>query len=53
MQCSILWWLAKANKLKPYEYFKYLLDGLPEHEADQIDDYLEDLLPWSENLQAE
>ena len=44
---------AKANKLNPYEYFKHLLEVLPEHEADQTDDYLEELFPWSESLPAE
>lgn len=44
---------AKANKLNPYEYFKYLLEVMPEHEADQTDDYLRELLPWSGSLPAE
>ena len=41
---------AKANKLKPYEYFEYLLSELPKH-LDQTDrSFLEDLLPWSPKL---
>lgn len=41
---------AKANNLKPYEYFKYLLTELPRFET--MDDLkkLDDLLPWSTNL---
>lgn len=41
---------AKANKLKPYEYFKYLLEVIPEHMEDTNRDFLEDLLPWAANL---
>ena len=41
---------AKANNLKPYEYFEYLLSVIPEHMEDTDTDFLEDLLPWSESL---
>nr|WP_330388963.1 transposase domain-containing protein [Butyrivibrio sp. INlla14] len=41
---------AKANNLKPYEYFKYLLEVIPEHLDDTNRDFLKDLLPWSTNL---
>ena len=41
---------AKANNLKPYEYFKYLLEVIPEHMEDTNKDFLEDLLPWSIKL---
>ncbi len=41
---------AKANKLKPYEYFKYLLEEIPQHMDDKDNSFLKDLLPWSENL---
>jgi hypothetical protein len=44
---------AKANNLKPYDYFKYILEVIPEHMEDHSRDFLEDLLPWSENLPAE
>lgn len=47
---------AKANNLRPYEYFKYLLEEIPAHMSDPVDkfnDHLEDLLPWSENLPAQ
>lgn len=41
---------AKANNLKPYDYFEYLLTELPKH-TDELDrSFLEDLLPWSEKL---
>lgn len=41
---------AKANNLKPYEYFEYLLSVIPEHMEDTDQSFLEDLLPWSEKL---
>ena len=43
---------AKANNLKPYEYLKYLLTEIPKHieDKDARKTYLDDLLPWSENL---
>jgi hypothetical protein len=44
---------AKANNLKPYDYFKYILEVIPEHMEDHNRDFLKDLLPWSENLPAE
>ena len=41
---------AKANDLKPYEYFKYLLTEIPKHMEDTELSFLEKLLPWSEDL---
>ncbi|MBN2898609.1 MAG: IS66 family transposase [Clostridia bacterium] len=41
---------AKANNLKPYEYFEYLLTEIPKHMEDTDRSFLENLLPWSENL---
>lgn len=41
---------AKANNLKPYEYFEYLLTVIPEHMEDTDYSFLEDLLPWSQKL---
>ena len=38
---------AKANNLKPYEYFEYLLTQIPAHMDDTDRSFLEDLLPWS------
>ena len=43
---------AKANNLKPYEYFEYLLTEIPKHMEDTDSSFLEDLLPWSPNLPA-
>ena len=40
---------VKANGLKPYEYFKYLLEQMLEHEKN-IDEMLPSLVPWSKNL---
>lgn len=44
---------AKANDLKPYEYFKYLLEEIPRHGEYEDDAYLDALLPWSDQLPAE
>ena len=44
---------AKANNLKPYDYFKYILEVIPEHMEDHNRDFLKELLPWSEKLPAE
>lgn len=41
---------AKANNLKPYDYFEYLLTELPRHADDIKRDFLASLLPWSETL---
>lgn len=41
---------AKANSLKPYDYFVYLLEEIPKHMDQEDRTFLEDLLPWSENL---
>ncbi len=41
---------AKANNLKPYEYFEYLLTVIPEHMEDTDTSFLEELLPWSKAL---
>ena len=41
---------CKANRIKIYEYFKLLLTVLPEHENDTDTDYLDSLLPWSQDL---
>ena len=44
---------AKANKLRLYEYFNYLLTEIPEHMDDKNNDFCEKLLPWSDGLPAE
>ena len=41
---------AKANNLKPYEYFGHLLTVIPEHMEDTDRSFLEELLPWSPAL---
>ena len=41
---------AKANNLKPYDYFEYLLTEIPKHLDDTDRGFLDDLLPWSPNL---
>ena len=41
---------AKANNLKPYEYFEHLLSEIPKHMEDNDLAFLEDLLPWSPEL---
>ena len=43
---------AKANNLKPYDYFEYLLSEIPKHLDDTDLSFLDDLLPWSPNLPA-
>ena len=44
---------AKANDLKPYEYFEHLLTEIPKHMEDTDRSFLDDLLPWSEKLPKE
>ena len=41
---------CKANRVKIFDYFSYLLTELPKHENDVDTDYLDSLLPWSEDL---
>ena len=41
---------ARVNNLKPYEYFKYLLEEIPKHGEFEDPSYLDDLLPWSDSL---
>ena len=44
----------KANGLKPYEYFSYLLSQLKEHPRNNVpEDVLADLMPWSDKLPDE
>ena len=44
---------AKANNLKPYEYFEYLLEEIPKHMDDTNLEFLDDMLPWSKTLPEE
>ena len=41
---------AKANNLKPYDYFEYLLTEIPKHMDDTDRSFLDELVPWSEKL---
>ena len=41
---------AKANNLKPYDYFEFLLTEIPKHLDDTNRSFLDDLLPWSPSL---
>lgn len=43
---------AKANNLKPYEYFRYLLAEIPKHmnEHSRNNDFINCLMPWSADL---
>ncbi|MCR5523397.1 MAG: transposase [Clostridia bacterium] len=42
---------AKANQLNTYEYFELLLTELSKHQDDRDMRFLDDLLPWSKNVQ--
>lgn len=50
--CMITAETVKANNLKPYQYFEYLLTELPERVFQKKDSTfsLEDLMPWSLKL---
>lgn len=41
---------AKANNVKPYEWFKYFLEQTCQRGEYEDPSYLDDLLPWSEKL---
>ena len=41
---------AKANHLKPYNYFEYLLTEIPKHMGDTDRSFSDNLVPWSEML---
>ena len=43
---------AKANNLKPYDYFEYLLSEIQKHLDDTERSFLDDLLSWSPKLPA-
>lgn len=40
---------AKENKLKPFEYIKYLLEALPNMDVNN-QEHIDNILPWSEKL---
>ena len=41
---------TKANHLKPYDYFKYLLTEIPKYIGERSKGFIEELLPWSPKL---
>ena len=43
---------AKANGLNPEKYFAKLLTTIPEHMDDKDTSFLDELLPWSDGIQA-
>lgn len=44
---------AKANKLKPYYYLKYLLTEIPKHIDESDTNFIDNLLPWAEAIPDE
>lgn len=44
---------AKANNLKPYQYFKFLLTEIPKLQTTKDLEKLNEMLPWSETLPDE
>ena len=42
---------AKANNLRVHDYVELLLTELSAHAADTNRDFIQDLLPWSKNIQ--
>lgn len=41
---------AKANGLKPFEYFTYVLEQFLLHAHDDVSSYISDLVPWSDKI---
>ena len=39
---------AKENQMKPYDYFEHLLAEIPKHMDDNNNDFLAELLLWSD-----
>ncbi|MGB9133683.1 MAG: IS66 family transposase [Methanosarcina sp.] len=44
---------AKAHRLKPYHYLRYVLEVIPKHMNDTTLEFVEDLLPWSDKIPNE
>lgn len=44
---------ARANDLRPYNYLEHLLTIIPEHLDETDPSWMDDLLPWSDNLPEE
>ncbi len=43
---------AKANGADPYYYMKFLLEKMPAHMDEKNMDFLDDMMPWSEQYRA-
>ena len=43
---------AKENKLKPYDYLKYIFEKLPNIDLDD-EEALDKIMPWSTNIPEE
>ena len=41
---------AKANGLKPFEYFTYVFEQFLLHAHDEVSSYISDLVPWSDKI---
>ena len=41
---------AKANGLKPFEYFTYVFEQFLEHANEPVSAYISDLIPWSDSI---
>ncbi len=41
---------ARANRLRPFYYFQYVLEEMVKHMEDKDLKFIEDLLPWSDKL---
>ncbi|XBX10625.1 transposase domain-containing protein (plasmid) [Enterocloster clostridioformis] len=41
---------AKANNLNPFRYLEYILTVMKDHQEDTDYRFMEELLPWSEQL---
>lgn len=41
---------AKANGLKTYEYFQYLLEQILQHQDKPLQTYIPALMPWSDTI---
>ena len=42
---------ARANNIRVYNYLELLLTELPKHVDDKDNSFIQDLLPWSDNVQ--
>ena len=42
---------ARANNIRVYDYLALLLTELPKHVDDKDNSFIQDLLPWSDNVQ--